>query len=117
MGLPDSALPHTVARVRPATTTDSYGNTVRSYGGSATRTNMAGWLQQDHRSEPRAEGRDANVQAWLLITNDSDILALDRIEWTGPNGALVFDVDGQPEPVYTPAGYHHTETTLRVVTG
>lgn len=117
MGVPVALLPHSVTRVRPADTTDGYNNTVRDYGVAATRTAADVWLQQDDRSEPRAEGRDADVQTWLLIANDSDWVAFDRVEWSGPVGDILFEVDGPPEPVYTPAGLHHIEATLRVVTG
>jgi hypothetical protein len=117
MSLPAHLLPHTVTLVRPASTADAYGNTVYDYGAGATRTAITAWIQQDSRTEPREDGRDALVQAWLVLTNHADILGTDRIEWTGPAGALVFEVDGPPEPTYTPAGLHHTEATLRVVTG
>ncbi|HEY1395022.1 hypothetical protein [Roseateles sp.] len=114
MGIPDTMLPHEVTVVRPATTTDTYGSQVRDYGGAATRTaGVRAWLQQDRRAEPREDGRDPLEQAWLMLTNHADVQGLDRIEWTGPT----FEVEGPPEPAYTPAGFHHTEATLRVVTG
>lgn len=113
MGVPDHLLPHTVTRVRAATSTDAYNNTVTSWGESASRTTMAGWLQQNTRTEPRSDGRDPLEQTWLLVTNDDDVLGTDRFEI----GAATYEVEGPPEPVYTPAGYHHLETTLRLVTG
>lgn len=118
MGIPEALLPQRVTKVRPASTADTYGNAVPDYGDDATRTaDIPGWLQQSPASEPRAEGRDATVATWLLMTNDTDLLAADHIEWAGPAGALVFEVDGPPEPVYTPAGLHHIEANLRIVTG
>lgn len=113
MGVPAHMLPHTVVRVRAATTTDAYNNTVQDWGAGADRVEMAGWLQQDSRKEPRSDGRDPLEQVWLLVTNDDDVLGTDRFEGLG----LTFEVEGPPAPVHTPAGYHHTETTLRVVTG
>lgn len=113
MGIPDSMLPHEVTIVRPATTTDAYGNDVRDYGVAATRTEIRAWMQQDRRAEPREDGRDPLEQAWLMLTNHEDVQGLDRVEWSGPT----FEVEGPPEPAYTPAGFHHTEATLRVVTG
>lgn len=107
-------LPQTVQRIRPSTSTDAYGNTVRTYTvPPAASKDMAAWLQQDHRKEPLSDGRDPLEQNWTLITNDSDIDGYDRIIF----GALTFEVEGPPEPVYTPAGYHHTESTLRKVEG
>ncbi|MEU6204590.1 hypothetical protein ABZ814_13495 [Micromonospora musae] len=113
MGVPDSLLPHTITRVRPAQSTDAHGNTVYDYGEAAARKAMRGWVQQDRRSEPREDGRDPLEQRWLLVTNDQDIQGRDRIEWSGPT----MEVEGPPEPVFTPAGYHHLESTLRVVAG
>ncbi len=113
MGVPDALLPHDVTIVRPATTTDSHGNDVRDYGAGATRTEMRAWMQQDRRTEPRTDGRDPLEQAWLMVTNDDDVQGLDRVEW----GEQTFEVEGPPEPVHTPAGYHHTESTLRAVAG
>lgn len=113
--IPARLLPHTVTVVRPAATTDSHGNTVLDYGTGATRTQIAAWMQQDHRSEPLADGRDPLVQRWLLITNENDIQGRDRIEWD--ETPATFEVDGPAYPVHTPAGVHHTEATLRVVEG
>jgi len=112
MGVPEALLPHTVVRVRPTETTDSHGNTVYDYD-PGTRVSMAAWMQQDSRTEPLTDGRDPLSQDWLMVTNDTDIAGRDRIEWN----ALVFEVDGPPAPVHTPAGFHHTEVTLKVVSG
>lgn len=114
MGVPASMLPHSVSRIRPSTTTDDYSNTTLVYAvPPATSAAMAAWLQQDDRTEELSEGRDPRVQRWLMVTNDADVAALDRIVF----GTLTFEVDGPPEPVYTPSGYHHTESTLRLVEG
>jgi hypothetical protein len=113
MSVPAHMLPHTVTRIRPSTTTQ-YGNALPNYTvPPATSTTMAAWMQQDEREEEFAEGRDPLDQLWLMVTNDSDVLGLDRITWDG----RTFEVTGPPAPVYTPAGYHHTESTLRIVQG
>jgi hypothetical protein len=113
MGIPAHMLPQTVTRVRPDTSTDTYGNTTYNYASPASSTSMAAWLQQDNRAEPLSDGRAALEQVWLMLTNESDVLGHDRITF----GSSTFEVDGPPEAVYTPAGYHHTESTLRVVSG
>lgn len=113
MGVPAGMLPHSVTRVRPATAPDAHGNEQPDYGGGADRKVMPGWVQQDRRDEPREDGRDPLEQRWLLITNDDDVQGRDRIEWSGPT----MEVEGPPEPVFTPAGYHHLESTLRAVEG
>lgn len=114
MGIPDRLLPHTVAIVRPALVPDAYGNKIRDYSqGIAARTTVRAWMQQDNREEARSDGREAAIQKWLMLTNHPDVLRGDRVEY----GALTYDVEGPPEPVFTPAGFHHLEATLRVVDG
>ena len=113
MGVPASMLPQTVTRVRPSTSTDTYGNTTYDYASPTSSTSMAAWLQQDDRAEPLADGRAPLEQRWLMVTNDSDVAGRDRITF----GALTFEVDGPPEPAYTPAGFHHLEATLKLVEG
>lgn len=113
MGVPDYLLPHTVTLVRPSLVPDAHGNDVRDYGVTATRTAIRAWMQQDQRQEARSDGREAAIQDWLMVTNHADVQRHDRVEF----GALTFDVEGPPEPTSTPAGPHHTETTLRVVDG
>lgn len=113
MSIPTGLLPQTVTRIRPGTSTDTYGNTVYSYSSGASSASMAAWLQQDNRAEPLSDGRDPLEQVWLMITNDADVLGRDRVTF----GSTTFEVQGPPEAVYTPAGFHHLEATLRVVNG
>lgn len=113
MGVPDLLLPHTVTRVRPATSTDAYNNTIYDHGDAAARADLSAWMQQDKRARPRSDGRDPLVDWWLLITNEQDLNGRDRIEFNG----TVFEIDGPPEPTSTPAGFHHTEATLKAVRG
>lgn len=113
MSVPAHLLPHSPVLVRPATSTDDYGNDTLDYGSGATRTTISAWLQQDRRSEPLSDGRDPLVQRWLLVTNHEDVRGRDRLEWDG----TVWEVEGPPEPAYTPRGRHHTEATLRIVEG
>lgn len=118
MGVPDRLLPHQVVVVRPVTGPDTYGNTTHDYGPAATRITVEAWLQQDQRTEAHEDGRDPLDQRWLLVTNHTDIDGRDRIEWAGhPGGTATFEVDGPPEPTYTPAGFHHLEATLHRVEG
>lgn len=114
MGVPDHLLSHTVTLIRPASVPDDYGNTTRDYGATATRTDIRAWMQQDQRQEARTDGREAAIQAWLMVTNHGDVQRHDRVE----HGAITFEVEGPAEPVSTPAaGTHHIEATLRVVDG
>ena len=109
---------HSVVLVRPALTTDAYGNQKLDYGPAATRTTVRGWLQQDQHSEPPTEGRTPQTQRWLWMSNHTDIAARDRIEWAAhPAGPAVYEVDGPPEPAYTAGALHHAEVTLKLVEG
>ncbi|MFP3990654.1 hypothetical protein U9R90_24955 [Streptomyces sp. E11-3] len=124
-GVPGRLLPHLVTVVTPAASTDSYGNTVYDYGPGATRTVAAAWLQQDQRTLVTAVGADPLQERWLMVTNRSPVDRRARIEWSGPAGAMVFELDGQPGPFYNPLAMaaaastdpHHTELTLKIVDG
>lgn len=121
-GLPARATPHSITRVRPVETTDGYGDTVRDYteAGGATRTaGIRAWVQQDRRAERYADGRSPNEQEWLLLTNDPDFTTHDQVEWSDDETGIdrTFTVEGDPEPTYTPAGFHHLEATLRIHSG
>ncbi|SFD14386.1 hypothetical protein [Streptomyces aidingensis] len=118
--IPAGLMPQTLTQVRPVEITDGYGSQEWDYGPDATRTEITGWLQQDQRQAVTGgitEGRDPQREKWLLITNHTDVRALDRYEWSGPAGAVVFETDGPPAPVFTPRGFHHSEVALRILTG
>ena len=111
--IPRRLLPLVVILIRPAARQDRYGNTTLDYGDAASRTPIRAWLEQAGAREPLSDGRDPAVTGWLLITNHLDIVARDRIEQDG----RVFEVDGVPAPVHTPAGVHHLEAHLTSVEG
>lgn len=115
LNIPENRLVHAVVRVRPATTTTSYGDTTYDYGAAAARTAMNAWLQQSSGTKPLSDGRAPLVGSWLMLTNDPDITGRDRFEWD----SKVFEVDGTPQLVYTTDSTvaHHAETNLRIVTG
>ena len=111
--IPDGLLVHTVTRIRPATSTDAYGNTAKDYVTGAATASVRCRLQQDQRAE-QFVGRDATEQLWTMFTNELDIRFDDRIRWDDhPAGAMTFDVAGPPEPVADGAGHHHREVSLR----
>lgn len=111
MGIPEHLLPHAVTLTHPTTSTDAYNNTTLTYGGGGA--SITAWLQQNTRTEPRSDGRDPLEQTWLLMTNEEDVRGRDRVTFDG----TVYEVEGPPEKVYSPAGLHHVEATLRLVTG
>lgn len=111
--IPDRLLPLTVTKVRPAETTDRYGNTVRDYGAAAARTSIKAWIDQASASEDTPNARTTIVGGWKLITNHTSLDAADRIEWDSE----AYELDGPAWPVHTPAGLHHLEARLRRVEG
>lgn len=110
MGVPEHLLPHTLTLTHPTTSTDAYNDTTLTYSGG---TSITAWLQQNTRTEPHTDGRNPLEQTWLLVTNEEDVRGRDRVTFDD----AVYEVEGPPEKVYTPAGFHHVEATLRVVTG
>jgi len=126
VGVPARLMPHRVTVVDPAVSTDAYGNTVYDYGAGATRTSgVAAWLEQQQRAQIPAIGADPLQERWLMVTDHSPVGRRARIEWTGPGGAMVFELDGQPNPAYNPltmaaavsSAPHHTELSLKIVDG
>ncbi|MFC4335210.1 hypothetical protein [Salininema proteolyticum] len=111
--IPERLLPHAVVVIEPTVTTDAYGNIVRDYDNPAARTETQAWLQQTTHALVISDGRAAQSQEWLMVTNHTVISGFDRIEWDTKR----FDIDGPPRPVHTPAGGHHYELTLRLVEG
>lgn len=111
--IPARLLPLTVTKVRPAQTTDRYGNAVYDYGAAAARTSIAAWIDQASASEDTPDGRDAIEGGWKLITNHTGLDPLDRIEWD----SAAYELDGPAWPVHTPTGLHHVEAQLRRVEG
>jgi hypothetical protein len=115
LNIPENRLVHSVVRVRPVVSTDTYGSTVYDYGVAAARTSMNAYLTQSSGTEPLSDGRAPLVGAWRMLTNDLDVTGRDRIEWN----SKVFEVDGDPKPSYTTWSSvpHHLETTLRIISG
>jgi hypothetical protein len=107
--IPADLLPHTLLWQEPTVSEDASGNDVLTY---PPGTSIRGWVQQQSTSE-LVGGRDTVVRSWLLICNQDGITPRARFTWQG----LVFDVDGQPAPVFTPQGFDHSEVPLRRVTG
>lgn len=103
--------PHQFTYIVPAVSTDIFHNASRDYSGTVSGP-VAGWLQQNSRNELRLEGRDPAVGGWTLFTLTS-LNRYDRVLWSG----FIFEVEGQPNPLYTPAGLHHYEVSLYTVEG
>jgi hypothetical protein len=112
--IPASMLIHTVARIRPTTSTDAHNNTTYNYTvPPATSTNLTGRMEQNKASEPLADGRQSSERNWTLFTNESDVAVSDRIVF----GSLTFEVEGPPAPMYDGVGFHHLEVALRIFDG
>jgi hypothetical protein len=111
--IPEHMLPHEVVVVDPASTLDAYNNPTPDYGDSAARRTVKAWLQQDAAQIVVQDGGTPLEASWLMVTNDTAIGRLSRIEW----GDVVFKLDGQPEPAYTPGALHHAELKLTIVDG
>lgn len=112
--LPTVLLIHTVTWIVPSTSTDVYGNTVRSYTApAATSTSITGRMEQNAGTEPLVEGRDPLERRWTLFTNQAGISGYDRIVFDG----LTFEVEGPPSPAYGAGAFHHAEVGLRRVDG
>jgi head-tail adaptor len=112
-----SLLVDDVTLVRPATTVDRYGNTVKDWT-NATSTDVKAWISQRNATEDPGTsgtgGRQGELSDWVVyLHSDVTITAGDRIMWEGDT----FEVIGKPLPGKTPRGPHHLEATVRLTTG
>lgn len=106
-------LPHTVTIVTPTITEDRTGDTVLDYGVTATRRTVQGWVQQTAASEEHSD-RDKRSTSFTFHSDATpSMTALDRAEWD----AKTFLVDGEPNHLDSPNGYHHTEARLLRIEG
>lgn len=115
--VPAYLLTRTVVVVKPVITVDAYNSPDYDYGPAASRVTIDAWLQQDERQRVAVTGARPLRERWTLITNSTEIERRDHIEWSSPQGFKVFELDGQPEPTYTPGGVHHFEVALVRIDG
>lgn len=107
-----SLLVHDVTLIEPGETTDRYSNTVKDWD-NTTDTVVKGWVSQRSALEDHDQ-REAQVSDWILYLHpDAAITGEYRVSWSG----ITFEVDGPPNPAWTPRGEHHLEVPLRVVAG
>lgn len=108
--IPDSLLPHSVVKVRPASSTDSYGDTAYDYGVSVTRTTIAARVEPEGQDEQHDALRDSTDERLTVFTNHTDIRPTDRMEWN----AVTYDVLGPVAVFYAgPSSAHHARVTIQ----
>jgi head-tail adaptor len=107
-----SLLVHDVVILTAGSGTDRYGATVKDWA-TATSETVKGWVSQRSATEDHGN-REAEVSDWVLYLHPgTDITAKNRVTWSG----ITFEVDGPPNPAWSPRGEHHLEVPLRVVAG
>lgn len=106
--------PHTFTVVTPNVVTDRRTDEQLDYGDTATRVpGVPGWIQQTSSTET-VNDRDVRVTRTMLFSDSTPTLtALERIEFNG----RTYRVDGPPNHLTDPSGYHHTEAGLLLVEG
>jgi hypothetical protein len=98
--------------VTPGVTTDRYNNASKNWT-AATRTPVKAWISQRNRAEVLGN-REAQLSDWIAyLPAGTEIDGGDRIEWE----SLTFEIDGPPNPAWSPRGPHHVEVQLRLVEG
>lgn len=93
---------------------------VDAYGAPAT----TGWTEATFRGRIEhktrmtdgtvTDGRRADASEWVLMTNDAQVQAHDRV---GDAFGRIFDVSGTPAPRSAVFGLGHYEATLTLVDG
>lgn len=107
-----SLLVHDVTILTAPTTTNRYNDAEKDWD-NATSAAVKGWVSQRTQLEDHDQ-REAQVSDWILYVDSGvTITGANRVQWSG----ITFEVDGPPNPAWTPRGEHHLEVPLRVVTG
>lgn len=102
---------HEVTLLRPTTSTDRYGDTVKATTGR--RVTSPARVVQQSRVEDH-DGREARATGWLIyLPAGTDIVATDRVIWDG----ATFEVIGAPNRAPDRRTEHHVECDLRLVEG
>ncbi|MFF9279514.1 hypothetical protein [Streptomyces griseosporeus] len=105
-----------VTVVRPATTTDEYGNERPDYGPAATRIPVSQVnVQPSGPSTEDTDDRQLTVTGWLLVSAPGtmpDLRETDRVEFDG----LVLEVTGKVSRWPVPTAIRHIEAQLKEVT-
>lgn len=101
--------------VRPAVTTDRYGNKKYDYGAAATRIAVDQLnIQPDGDSEEETSGKQVSVTTWLLISAPGtmpDFRATDRLEYDGMELEVIGRVGRWP----VPTSIRHIQAQLKEV--
>lgn len=114
MTIPVRLLTQTVDIVTAGTTTvtDDEGNATRAAAGTV---NVPARIEREQSLADNAETSDGPVAAvtkWLLIVGPEVTIGMhDQVVSEG----VTFEVDGPPVVQRTPAGVHHIEARLRLV--
>lgn len=105
---------HDVTLLRPATSTNRYGDTVADWSAPPADTfNEKGWFTRTATSE-MAEGREAITDdAELTLMGDSALDETMRVVHRGNT----YEVRGSIQRADTPEGTHHLTAQLRKVAG
>jgi hypothetical protein len=113
-----------VTVVNPSAGTDRYNEAaaeaILDYTHPSGTSDEMVWLVQENVTE-LLDGRDAQVTRWRMFGRAAmPISAVSRVLVDPPEYEMdvsTFEVDGTPNVVSTPAGPHHVEVLLRLVTG
>lgn len=107
-----SLLVHDVSVLTATAVENRYGGTDLDWSNPTIAT-VKGWVSQRSSTEDFVD-RDAQVDQWILFLHPhATVTHANRVAWEG----IVFEVDGRPNPAWSPRGLHHYEVPLRVVAG
>lgn len=111
--IPPRLVPLEVDWIQPASTTNSYGDTVTDWSEDAVTSTTINVMIEQKTSTEQRDGRDVTVTTLALFTNELAVDAAHRIVWDG----RTYEIEGEPAVIQTPRGPHHLEATIRIVEG
>lgn len=105
--------PHTVTRLRAPLSEDRRGDLRRDWTAAVETPGLRVWVQQRSAAELIDATRDEDRSSWLMFSGVNDWQTADRVVWQG----RTYEVDGEPNVLETPRGFHHVEAVLLRVAG
>lgn len=105
----DRLLTQTATIIRyPTGAADEYGNPTRD---DPDETDEPCRLDPEATHED-TDNRETAISSWVLFLRaDADVTHIDEVRIDG----ALYQIDGEPAPIRTPAGLHHWEVPLQRV--
>lgn len=111
--IPLRTLPHRIVVERPSLTRDRRGDLVMGFDNPTRFTALPGFFQPTPGNELPGDSLGDRTRAPAQLFTNFRLEAGDEVVHEGQR----YQVDGPPQHIDSPRGYHHTESRLLLVKG